>query len=226
MDDKNSGGKTEPASRSELGSQAVVLVHGLASSQMLMKPLSWRLQRYGYRARTWGYTSILHSIEHHGRRLAKFLRRLDEDSRVDSLHLVTHSMGCIVARYAFQQFLPRKTRRIVMLAPPNKGSHVASSLSRYLGLVCKPLDQLRDTEGSFVKKLEGVDRLEVGIIAASRDYVVPLSSTRVDWQDDHMVISAMHTDLLFRRETARQVHQFLQEGRFSGSGQAPCNTTA
>lgn len=201
----------------DLDKQLIVLVHGLASATVLMKPLAWRLRHYGYQAKTWGYFSIGHSIERHGEHLADYLRRLDASDSIERLHLVTHSMGCIVARYALQRFVPRKTDRMVMLAPPNKGSHVASFLSRYLGGFCRPLEQLRDTEGSFVRELRGVQQLKVGIIAAAHDYMVPLSSTQVEWQADHTVISALHTGLLFRRETARQVRSFLQLGRFERS---------
>lgn len=202
------------ADRSVVRNEAVVLVHGLASAPLVMQLLKQRLARYGYATRPWGYASILRDIEHHGQRLARFLEQQDQTPGLRHLHLVTHSMGCIVARYALNLYRPKNLRRMVMLAPPNRGSHVASALAPLLGRLCKPLVQLKDEEDSFVNRLRSPERLEVGIIAAAWDSVVRLSSTQVDWQADHMVVPALHTGLLFRDDVARQVHNFLQRGQF------------
>jgi triacylglycerol esterase/lipase EstA (alpha/beta hydrolase family) len=216
--------ETDPSLQDELPSlqnELVVFAHGLASAPLVMVPLAGRLAKLGYQTRNWGYFSIRHSIEYHGRRLADLLRKLDETPDLNRVHLVTHSMGCIVARYALREFQPRKMSRMVMLAPPNRGSHVASLLAPYLGRLCKPLDQLRDNSDSFVNQLSGVERLQVGIIAAAWDTVVQPSSTRVDWQADHLTVRAMHTGMLFRAEVARQVHAFLRQGHFDADCHAP-----
>ncbi len=107
--------------------QLVLLVHGLGGSRLDMWPISRRLTGSGYATCNWGYVSVGFRIEQHARRLAEDLRMLQRDPRIRQIHLVTHSLGAIIARQALAETLPDKVSRVIMLAPPNRGSHVARS---------------------------------------------------------------------------------------------------
>lgn len=197
-----------------LSCDAVILVHGFSAHPLLMGPLARALGRNFGQVVNWGYSSLWSRLEGHGRRLAGVLRRLDREGRHERVHLVTHSMGGIVGRLALAEFQPRRFGRFVMIAPPNRGSSVATRLAPYLGRICPPVAQLADHEGSFVCSLPLPAVGEFGIIAAQADFLVLEASTRLGCERDHIVLPGLHSWLLWRRETAEQVRHFLAHGRF------------
>lgn len=193
---------------------AVVLVHGLAAHRLVMRPLAGRLSQSFGHVVNWGYRSIWSPIAVHADRLAERLRQLDATGSVDSIHLVTHSMGGIVTRVALESYRPGKLGRLVMIAPPNSGSRVATFLKPWLGRLCPPIPQLTDAADGFVRTLAHPQDVEIGVIAARGDYMVQESSTHLPCEADHIVLPGLHSSVLFRRETAEQVKSFLLGGRF------------
>jgi len=191
----------------------VIVVHGLAASTWVTSLLASRLRNHGFNAINWGYPAVRGKIEQHARRLSTLLRDLERDSKTDAINLVAHSMGGIITRLALATNEFTKVRRIVMLGPPNAGSPVATKLSRYVGSICPALRQLSDDAESFVNMLPSLPH-EVGIIAASRDRVVPIDNTQLKNQTDHVVVDSGHIGLLFRRPVFRQICGFLRNGQF------------
>jgi hypothetical protein len=136
-------------------------------------------------------------------------------------------MGGIIARVALADFLPRRFGRLVMIAPPNRGSHVARRLAPYLGYICPPILQLTDDEKSFVCSLPPPAIEELGIIAAQTDFMVMETCTRLGCERDYIVLPGLHSSLLWRQETARQVQHFLLHGRFLHEArEVACKPTA
>jgi len=191
----------------------VVLVHGLAAHRLMMRALAQSLQDVYASVVNWGYPSLFSPIELHGEKLATLMRQLDDRGH-ERIHLVTHSMGGIIGRLALAHYTPRHFGRFVMIAPPNRGSHVARRLAPYLGRLCPPLVQLADEDASFVRSLPPPKVSELGIIAAKTDFLVLEPSTRLGCECDHIVLPGLHSSLLWRRETAEQVRHFLENGRF------------
>ncbi len=195
--------------------KAVVLVHGLGSSRLVMWLLARRLQRRGLRVVNWGYNSTRGTLQQHGRNLYCELESLVADDSVKEVHLVTHSMGGIVARTALTYGTPAKVRRMVMLCPPNRGSRVASFFGPWLRPLCKTIDQLATRPDSYVNSLPLPERLEVGIIAAAYDGLVPMASTYLGNERDHLVWpNTMHSGVLFRPGVAEQIANFISQGEF------------
>lgn len=196
-------------------SEAVILVHGLAAGRAVLKPLERSIQRQGYSTLNWGYPSIRGDIQSLGQRLADELQKHEEDVQLDRFHLVTHSMGSILARVALTQRKFARLGRVVMLGPPHGGSRVAANLARVLGRLCPPLAQLADSPDSFVNNLAEPDDCEIGIIAATYDRVIRVEHTCLSNQADHVVVDAGHTSMLFRQEVAGLTLNFLKHGRFA-----------
>ena len=194
--------------------QLVVLVHGLAANRLVMRRLAKSLGRVFAATINWGYHSLWSPIERHSRELAALLRRLDKERQHDRIHLVTHSMGSIIGRLALAEYLPERFGRFVMIAPPNRGSHVASLLAPLFGRVCPPLVQLANHHSSFVCSLPPPVVNDLGIIAAETDYLVWEDSTRLGCERDHIILPGLHSSLLWRPETAVQVGHFLKYGQF------------
>jgi pimeloyl-ACP methyl ester carboxylesterase len=178
---------------------------------LLAQRLTWR----GYRVINWGYRSIQRNLEEHGRDLHRRLCELDEDVSIEDLHLVTHSMGGIVARTALTHGKATKLRRMVMLCPPNRGSQWATMFGPFLKPVCQTVDQLATRPDSYVNTLPCPEDLEVGIIAAAYDPLVTIDSTFLGMERDHLVWPYItHTGVLFRNKIAEQITHFLSHGEF------------
>ena len=203
-----------PASEPATDRQCVVLVHGYLANKLLLALLARRLRDHGYRTDLWGYRNMWSSIQVLADRFARSLATLDADPRIDTLHLVTHSMGGIVGRAALDRYRPRKMGRFVMLAPPNRGSFVATAMAGSFGRVLKPVAELSTAADSLVNSLPTPDDVDIGVIAAAHDALVSAESTHPPVPHAHVTLPTWHTGLLFRRDTADLVADFLASGRF------------
>jgi len=153
----------------------------------------------------------------HAERLKQRLHETDSDPAVLSLHIVAHSMGCIVTRQALLDNLPLKLGKVVMLCPPNRGSHVATRFSPLLGRLCRTMVEIADLPDSWVNRLPLTlpTQVPVGIIVASGDLVVAAESTDLPGVIDRQVIPGMHSGILFKQATAEATIHFLRSGRFA-----------
>jgi pimeloyl-ACP methyl ester carboxylesterase len=215
--------------------ECVSLVHGFLANRAMLTLLGLRLRQRGYSTEPWGYRNMFCSIMVHAERFAAELRRLDERAGFDQIHLVTHSMGCIIARAALGIYRPRKLGRFVMLAPPNRGSAVATATESIFGGMFRPVAELTTAETSLVNTLPMPEGLEVGVVAAGMDALVSAESTRPHAPHDHVTVPCLHSSLLYRRDAAELVVGFLADGVFpatvpsatrSRSGPAPLTGVA
>ena len=179
--------------------QAVIFIHGLAAPRTSMALLAHRVHKAGYRVSNFGYPSIWRKIEVFADRFAEHIQGIAEQDDVDEINIVSHSLGSIVTRRAHDEHSFAKLRRMIMIAPPNQGSPVARRFAPWLGRICPPLHQLSDDSESFVNRLDEPRDVSIGIIAAKWDHLVPLENTKLANQTDHLVMSGMHTGLLFRQ---------------------------
>lgn len=190
---------------------AVVLVHGLGRTTRSMAALGAALSLLGYRVVNWRYPSLTLSVESHAAALRERVEAL-EATDVERVHFVTHSLGGIVTRAALAGISAKKIGRLVMLAPPNRGSRAA----RWLGRISswpRSLVQLSDAPDSFVNSLPA-PRIEIGVIAGRHDGKVPVEMTHLEGQTDHLVVPAYHTWLMWRGDVQLQIAAFLRHGRF------------
>ncbi len=196
------------------GSEVVVLVHGLARTSVSMSILAGRLEDDGYRVENWGYGSFGDTIDGHAESFQAFLDQIEADEGVERIHYVGHSLGNIIIRAALVKDPPKKPGRIVMLAPPNKGSADAAFWTPLLGDVVKPLQELSNDENSVVNQMGVPANIDIGIIAAANDGRVDLDDTHLDGEKDHIVVPGIHTFIVLREDTAEQVDYFLRNGSF------------
>lgn len=199
--------------------ELTVLIHGIGSTKWLMWPLARRLQRAGYDARLYTYFTLWGSNTRNGQAFAAELRRLADTGRYSRIHVVAHSMGSIVTRCALEHELPAEFGRVVMIGPPNRGSHMARRLEPIYGRISPTLMELKDTPDSFVNSLPAVpEHLEVGVLAASFDRMIDLPNTHLEGQRDHHTVRGMHTGALWTPACAEQVVHFLRSGAFLKDG--------
>ena len=191
----------------------VILVHGFSASRLVMWPLAYRLRQDGFRVRQWSYLSLFGKIDSHAARLRTFLQsELGSERRI---HIVAHSMGCIVVRAALQGTAISNLGRVVMLAPPNRGSLVADFVSRFAGWLLVPTRELASRPTSYVNLLGHRLNVDVGIIAAKYDMLIPVRNTSLPYQTRHEVVAGTHNSILFSSEIGSKVSTFLRSGEFS-----------
>ncbi|HLL23881.1 MAG TPA: alpha/beta hydrolase [Kofleriaceae bacterium] len=102
----------------------VALLHGLARGHGSMARLGRALRAAGFDTITRTYPSRRHSITYLAEEVAEWLVAEAGDRPVSA---VTHSMGGVIVRHVRDARV--RWDRIVMLAPPNRGSQLAAGLA-------------------------------------------------------------------------------------------------
>lgn len=190
----------------------VIVLHGLLATARSMSVLAKRLRAQGFQTHLWEYASLQADIATHATFLAQFINELAP--QVAKLHIVAHSMGCIVTRAALEQVDTTQLSRVVFLAPPNHGSPVARWCEPLAGAQLAPARELADSRQSFVNGLSPNCLCETGILAARFDWLVPKTSAPLLQVQDFKTLNHTHNSLLFSRRVSRQVGHFLRYGFF------------
>ena len=212
--------------------ECVVLLHGVAMSGWVMRPLARELGRAGYRVVNLSYPSRTMPAGQIANQWLPDALRARDVARAPRLHFVVHSLGSLVTRLHLQKHRPANLGRVVMIGPPNHGSAAAdhashSGFMRWLmGVNLAPLGT---GPGSIAARLGPAD-FEVGIIAGTgrlnplfngvlaghrHDGVVTLESARLEGMGDFMVTPYSHTVMLWRRDVIGQVLAYLRDGTFA-----------
>ncbi len=206
----------------------VVLLHGMARTASSMRAMERALGAAGFSTLNLGYPSRRKPLDDlaHGLRepVARFAAGVG-----GPIHVVTHSMGGLVARTLLARWRPERMGRVVMLGPPNGGSEVADLLRdwRAYRAVFGPAGQQLTTT-HVIAASRPVD-YEVGVVAGSRsvyllasllvlpgpnDGRVTVRSTRLEGMADHITVAAAHHGLARHPEVIRQTVAFIRDGRF------------
>lgn len=211
----------------------VVLLHGMARSPRSMRPVARALEARGFRVVNLGYPSRSADIRTLAQGIARDVARVDSDG---PMHFVTHSLGGVLLRLAAAEGLipPERISRVVMLAPPNGGSHVVDAFARRpsLGRVYRwamgPVGTELGVEGAAIAPTLPPLPFDTGIIAGSRS-VNPLLSLLLPGANDgkvsvahaaapgmrgFIVVPHSHSFLMRAAIVLAQTVAFLETGRF------------
>lgn len=144
------------------------------------------------------------------------------------IHVVTHSLGGLVALALFHAWQPARLGSVVMLGPPLGGSEWADLLARFhldrvaLGPVGPSLctGQARAwPEISFPLGIIAGNRpldpfLPRLVLPGPSDGKVSVAATRMEGMRDHITLPVSHTFMLRNKAVLQQVLTFLEAGRF------------
>ena len=195
--------------------ELVVLVHGMGRTRFSMHAMARALRRNGYDILNWGFSSTRFSVSELAEQLASSVQ--DRSTDYARVHFVGHSLGTVLIRMVLARQTSWTPGRVVMLAPPNQGSRSADRYARWLGWLLTPLPELRTYASSLARTVPLRAGVEAGIIAAKYDGKVAVAETRLDGIDAHIVVPAIHTFLMSRRDVQRLTIDFLRTGSFEPS---------
>lgn len=208
----------------------VVILHGIGMTPLRMAFVAACLKRAGYRILNLKYPSLRQDIEGCADFVAGKIAALTPPPQ-GKIHIVSHSMGCLVALHLMTRTAAPDIARAVFIAPPYRGSEVADFLQRfsvYKYLFGPAGAQLTTAyRGNITYALP--TGTEIGVIAGTRAWEYPLflsvmkktglhdglvsvESTRIPGIKDFITIRMSHSFLL--EKSVSQTLHFLTQGRF------------
>ncbi|MEX0738852.1 MAG: alpha/beta fold hydrolase [Pseudohongiella sp.] len=213
------------------GPECVVLLHGLSRTDFSMKRLERELLENGYSVANIHYDSRDHTIEQLADVAVEAGIAQCEQDLVRKIHFTTHSLGGILVRHYLSRKSINKLGRVVMLAPPNRGSEVIDVFGDIPGFEMfsgEPALQLGTDAQSVPLSLPSAHDFELGIIAGTRsispifslalpdrdDGKVSVESTKIAGMNDFIEVPYTHTFIMQRQEVIDQTLYFLRNGRF------------
>lgn len=218
--------KGEP-SEAKARVESVLLLHGLGRSSRAMQPLATLLSEAGYAVHNVSYPSTDLAPDELNAYLHEQVVVCCEAA--PRLHFVTHSLGGILVRAYLATHDVPALGRVVMLAPPNRGSELVDVLDSpaFRWALGPTASQLGTDQQSLPNRLPAPN-FELGVIAGTSsinplgsivvpgesDGTVSVESTRLPGMTDFIAIPASHTFIMRSKAAGSQVLEFLKQGRF------------
>jgi pimeloyl-ACP methyl ester carboxylesterase len=211
------------------GQELVILLHGIKDKPYMMWKLENNLEKAGYSVLNLHYPSVEAGMD-------SILNLLH--TRIDSLddiyariHFVTHSLGGIVVRAYLSEYDNQDFKSMVMIAPPNKGAIMAERFEDfflYKWMYGETGQKLGKDSSDYWQQFPPPD-IPFGIIAGGLkngagfnplipgddDGTVGVAETRIKGARDFIVLTGLHTSLLWQDSTIEQVLYFLKNGQFN-----------
>lgn len=224
-----------PHANADINAQAqnkdcVILLHGLARTSKSMQPLADALIAANYSVVNQDYPSRKFPVAQLAEKAIPPALAFCRAQAAPRIHFITHSLGGILLRqYLSTNSIP-ELGRVVMFAPPNKGSQVVDKLKNVPGftLMNGPAGQELGTNPESVPLQLGPVTFDLGVIAGTRsinwilslylpnpdDGKVSLENTKIDGMHDFIALPVSHPFIMKDKTSIRQSLYYLQQGHF------------
>jgi pimeloyl-ACP methyl ester carboxylesterase len=202
------------------------MVHGLWMTGTESGLLRNRLEtEYGFFTHQYSYRSVGDGLQEN----VGFLRDFIRAAPGETVHVVGHSLGGLLAIHTLTQYPEPRPGRIVCLGSPLRGSIAARAVS---GLPFGPEILGRTIQEAVLNGglPEYRGSREVGVIAGTlavglgvvienlpqpNDGTVAVDETRLPGIKDHLELPVSHTGLLVSATVVSQTAYFLRHGAFA-----------
>ena len=217
--------------KDEKSNEVVITLHGLWRSVRAMQPLANYFHESGYTTVNIPYASFRHDLEDLAQLVIKEIQPwLDKGKKV---HFVTHSLGGVVVKKLLDLLRAkdfRKIGRVVMLAPPHKGSEIVdwlkSSPLRPLKGVLGPAGEFLSSKCMAQERGElrsGVDAAVImgeksalpffrSLLEASNDGIISVEKGKLLGVNYFKVVDSDHTFISSDQKVMKMVKCFIQTG--------------
>lgn len=211
------------------GGPPVVLLHGLWRGWRAMQPLARALENQGFSTLNIPYASGRMPIAN---LVAHVRSQVEKVAGDQPIHFITHSLGGILVRSLLAESVPWQMGKIIMLAPPNRGSEIVDWSRNHplLHRVLGPAGRSLSSDGVPRELPELPPEIEAAVIMGSRcsipvfrkllgsenDGIVSAAKGRIGGLQGFSVIDADHTFIQMHPETIRLSLHFLKTGEWPG----------
>jgi len=205
----------------------VVCIHGFLGGRRCMSYLEKNLLEDGWNVINWDYPSRDDTIQNHGEKLVYSLKELAEKNPGRPIHFVAHSMGSLVLLAALNHPktpMEAKIGRVVLIAPPLKGSLWARWLSQF-EIIRKILKEYSGkelmTETNYFQLFgnypETIDKILViagslgfnPILEGENDGTIAVSETILNTPHEHITVKSGHKTIVFNTTVSNITRAFL-----------------
>lgn len=215
--------------------ECVILLHGLARSGKSMEELSEELVKEGYLVVNVDYPSRKYPIATLTEMAITPALASCRQYKISGINFVAHSLGGILVRHYLSQQSPNphqipELKRVVMLAPPNKGSEVTDNLRDFApyGWLNGPAGDELGTNAESVPNTLGPVDFDLGVIAGTTsvnlllslylpnpdDGKVSVENTKVEGMHDFITLPVSHPYIMKDEDSIAQIIHFLRHGQF------------
>lgn len=210
-------------------SETVVCVHGFWSHGTGMYLIKRRLEReFGFRALLFSYPSVRGSLDENAAALSNFIG----DQDIETVHIVGHSLGGVLALRMLANDPDALPGRVVCLGSPLTGSRAADFLNAQVwaeDIIGRSLSAgvVETTASDWASHV--CEHREIGVIAGNvplgfgrlvadfredNDGSVGVSETQLGGVRDHLIMPVSHKGMLVSSDVADQAGSFLRRGAF------------
>jgi pimeloyl-ACP methyl ester carboxylesterase len=205
----------------------IILLHGLWMRGFALGVLHRRLIADGFRVHRFDYMSVAATQQ---RILGRIQADMSEHAP-DTVHLVGHSLGGLLALRACREAQDLPPGRIVCLGSPLKGSAAARAFASWGRGGEALLGHNRTLLEEGFERWDGprevgmvAGRMPIGLgamlghIEGEHDGTVAVEETCLPGLSGHCIVETSHTGLLLSAEVARLTTSFLRRGQFDQTG--------
>lgn len=208
----------------------VIMIHGLADSKNIFKPLWRQVTQSGLLAAAINYPSTRKRIDGHVRQLDFFMNHLED---IYEVSFVTKGIGSIILNKALALNSPWlkhiKVNRIIEINPPQKDCAFFAFLAKFrlcnyiLGPILKDLKSNNLTlcsDGQNGKKVgviqytSWITKFSSALPQVISKYLPHLDNIKRDCVKDVIRIDAFHLNPLKNSDVVTACLKFLMKGRF------------
>ena len=202
-----------PAKERKPGQTPVVLVHGYGGNSANFLWMQWQLRRHGWdNVYAVSYTPPTINARKLAQQVVNHVERILKATGAEKAHLVCHSMGGPLTRYALLELgLAGKVDKVITLGSPHQGTRIAN-----LFMARGAAAQLR-YQSPFVQELNKQDQTPGGaqfysIYSNMDNFILPANAAVLGGNARNIHVPRLgHVSLLYSPRVLAEVERCLDE---------------